>query len=147
MGLLIIGVVTLIILLFVVSFVRHGRIGPAVIVIFTIMVTLAALFWSPSRTNYDSIELIPPGLQADDRDSRPIQRHLYGTTAPSSIPDSGLSSQPSAQKTASSMTLLSRKVRKHLTPPAITRPHPLHQLLSQRTKVPQRNTTSALRVT
>ena len=92
---LIIGVVTLIILLFVVSFVRHGRIGPAVIVIFTIMVTLAALFWSPSRTNDDSIELIPPGLQADDRDSRPIQRHLYGTTAPSSIPDSGLSSQPS----------------------------------------------------
>lgn len=68
--------------------IRSGRIGPAVIGISLMVGFFVALSWLSAHAGVSSGDPILPVFQTDDRANRPIQRHLYGTSAPSSMPSS-----------------------------------------------------------
>lgn len=68
--------------------IRSGRIGPAVIGISLMVGFFVALSWLSAHAGVSSGDPILPVFQTDDRANHPIQRHLYGTSAPSSMPSS-----------------------------------------------------------
>jgi len=68
--------------------IRSGRIGPAVIGISLMVGFFVALSWLSAHAGVSSGDPILPVFQTDNRANHPIQRHLYGTSAPSSMPSS-----------------------------------------------------------
>lgn len=85
MGLLTVGA-GVVVLFLVGGAIRSGRIGPLVIGVSLIVGYFVTLSWLSAHADGSSGDHILPALQTNNRTSQPIQRHLYGTGAPSSAP-------------------------------------------------------------